>query len=146
MKIKITTKVSENYENVFQGFNEELFKKLAPPFPPFKLVQFDGCRTNDIVKIELNMILFKQNWISLITDSSKDSEEIYFIDEGLELPFFLKYWKHKHRIIKTKNGSKIIDDIIFTTPYKLLDYLIYPALYLQFLYRKPIYKKEFALK
>lgn len=146
MKIKISTTVEENYEKVLENFNEELFKKLAPPFPPFTLKKFDGSKKGNLVHIELNMILFKQDWISLITDDNKDSEEIYFIDEGIKLPFFLKYWKHKHRIIKMKNGSKIIDDIVFTTPYEWLDYLIYPALYIQFLYRKPIYKKEFKLK
>jgi ligand-binding SRPBCC domain-containing protein len=81
--------------------------------------------------------------VSKITDSYYSVAESYFIDEGTQLPFFLKYWKHKHRIVKNGSESKIIDEIEFRTPTILTDYIFYPILYLQFLYRKPIYRKIF---
>jgi ligand-binding SRPBCC domain-containing protein len=46
-------------------------------------------------------------------------------------------------MVKDDEGTIIIDDITFRTPSILTDYLFYPLLYLQFLYRKPIYKKVF---
>ncbi len=142
MRICIKTNVNKPYKQIFSGFNEALFLALNPPIMPVKLLRFDGCKKGDEVHIQLP---FKMLWISDITDFSETENEIYFIDEGRQLPFPLKQWKHKHRIIKqTENDTLIIDDINFSTNNKLLDFLIYPALWLQFAYRKPVYKKWFA--
>ncbi|EOZ96132.1 hypothetical protein A33Q_2725 [Indibacter alkaliphilus LW1] len=146
MEITISTKVAQDYLQVKEGFNESLFKKLSPPFPPVKLLKFDGSTKGDLVSLELNFIFFKQKWTSEITDDATDASEFYFIDEGIELPFFLGKWKHKHRIIKKGQGSEIRDEIEYEGPNALMTALLYPALYLQFLYRKPIYKKIFRLK
>ena len=146
MKINISTKVEQDYLSVKEGFNENLFLKLSPPFPPVKLLRFDGSSTGDKVILELNFIFFKQQWVSDITADNTDEKEFYFIDEGTKLPFFLKTWKHKHRIIKDGKSSIIRDEIAFKAPNGILTLFLYPALYLQFLYRKPIYKKIFAVK
>ena len=143
MNIKISTKVNQSLLKVWEGFNLELFSKLAPPFPPVEVKEFGGCLKGDKVHLELNFLLFKQDWISDIVDQKRTESEIYFIDEGTKLPFFLSYWKHKHRLVKDDEGTLIVDDIIFKTPTILTDYLFYPLMYLQFLYRKPIYKKVF---
>ncbi len=143
MNIKISTKVNQSLLKVWEGFNLELFSKLAPPFPPVVVKEFGGCLKGDKVHLELNFILFKQDWISDIVDQKRTESEIYFIDEGTKLPFFLKYWQHRHRLVKDKQGTLIIDDITFKTPTILTDFLFYPLMYLQFLYRKPIYKKVF---
>lgn len=145
MRIKISTLVKQPYTKVFEGFDQNLFIKLAPPFPPVKLLRFDGCKVDDRVALRLNFIFFKQTWESLITDYQNNEQEISFVDEGVKLPFFLKYWKHHHRVVKEGEQTQIVDDISFKTPFFLFDYLMYPALYLQFLYRKPIYRKVFAL-
>lgn len=143
MKIKISTQVDQSMQQVWQNFDENLFLKLAPPFPPVKLLRFDGCKKNDVVQLELNFFGFKQRWDALIIENYHDENEIYFIDKGTALPFFLKSWHHKHQIIAQGNGSIILDNIDFNTKYVVTDFLIYPLLYLQFLYRKPIYKKYF---
>ncbi|MFN8672335.1 MAG: hypothetical protein U0457_09710 [Candidatus Sericytochromatia bacterium] len=143
-KIKITTTVNTNYKKVFQEFKLDLLKNLTPPFIPFNILRFDGSYKNDQVHIELSFILFKQLWISLITEYFEDNEEIYFIDEGTTLPFFLKKWKHKHIITKKNdNTTKITDNVYFETPFFITDILFYPVMYLMFYYRKPIYKKYF---
>ncbi|MBB6326557.1 ligand-binding SRPBCC domain-containing protein [Algoriphagus iocasae] len=143
MKIKIKTKVEQDYLSVKEGFNESLFKKLSPPFPPVKLIRFDGSQKGDLVALELNFLLFRQNWVSEIIEDQTDNKEFYFIDKGIELPFFLKSWTHNHRVIKKGNGSIIQDEISFQAPFFLLTLLLYPAMLLQFGYRIPIYKKIF---
>ncbi len=143
MQITITTKISQGYIAVMKGFNEDLFMQLNPPFPPVKLLRFDGCKTGDVVSLELNFIFFKQQWQSLIVEDDLSEEEFYFVDEGQKLPFFLSFWRHKHRIIKKVNESEIVDDITFRSPFWLLDFLLFPVLWLQFWYRKPVYKKYF---
>lgn len=146
MKITIKTHVEQDYLSVKEGFNESLFTKLSPPFPPVKLVRFDGSEKGDLVSLELNFIFFRQKWVSEITEDKTTAEEFYFIDQGVELPFFLKFWRHKHRVIKEGEKSIIQDEISFKAPFFLLTLLLYPAMLLQFGYRIPIYKKIFKKK
>jgi ligand-binding SRPBCC domain-containing protein len=126
------------------GFDRQLFLLLNPPFPPFSLLRFDGCHRGDIVEVELNFLFFRQVWKSEIVDQQMGAEEISFVDEGRQLPFFLKYWRHRHRILRWGNQSEIVDDISYRSPFLLFDYLLYPVMYLQFAYRRPIYRKVFA--
>jgi ligand-binding SRPBCC domain-containing protein len=142
MKIKIATSVNANFQKVFTGFKKNLFLKLAPPFPKVNLLRFDGCKTGDEVHLELDFILFKQRWDALIIDFQANEKEIFFIDKGIKTPFFINEWKHKHLIQKNGENAVIVDDIEFTSPF---GFLIYPLIILQFLYRKPIYKKEFKV-
>jgi len=144
MQLKLRTKVNQDYLKVKEGFNEKLFLSLNPPFPPVKLKEFGGCKKGDIVHLELNFIFFKQNWISEITFDGTSSSKFQFVDEGTTLPFFLSYWKHHHIVERTnKDESYITDDIKFKSPFILLDFLLFPVLWLQFAYRKPIYKRIF---
>lgn len=145
MKIKIATQVKSELKKVVSGFTKELFVKLNPPFPPVVVKQFDGCIKGDKVVLELNFLLFKQEWVSDIIESVEDENGFSFIDVGVKLPFFLSRWRHHHIIKKREDGgTTIIDDIDFSTGSLLTDLLFYPILYGQFLYRKPIYQKIFS--
>ena len=140
MKIYIETAVKESVEKVFLAFDEKLFLALKPPLLPMKLMRFDGCKVGDQVHLDLGLNV----WISLITEHSVATDECYFVDEGSQLPFPLKRWRHKH-LIKNKDGvTLIIDNIDFSTGLKLLDYLVFPALYFMFWLRKPVYRKKFG--
>jgi ligand-binding SRPBCC domain-containing protein len=144
MHLQLKTRVAQNFLDVKSGFNEELFLSLNPPFPPVKLKEFGGCKKGDKVHLELNFIFFKQDWISDITFDSTSESSFEFIDEGTKLPFFLKYWRHHHIVEKfSEEQSVIIDDIQFNSPFVLMDFLLYPVLWLQFVYRKPIYRRIF---
>lgn len=143
MKINIKTNVEQDYLEVKQGFTKDLFLKLNPPFPPVKLLRFDGCRRGDKVSLELNFIFFKQIWTSIISSDRTDDKEFVFVDEGKKLPFFLGYWRHKHRVVRKASGSTIVDEIAFSAKPKILSPFLYPVLYAQFWYRKPIYRKVF---
>jgi ligand-binding SRPBCC domain-containing protein len=144
MKLRIRTSVHQSYRQVWAGFDRNLFLRLNPPFPPVQVLRFDGCHTGDEVHLELDFLLFRQTWKSKIVDQQMSAEEIYFVDEGFQLPFFLKYWRHRHRILRRGSQAEIVDDIAFRTPFFLFDYLLYPVMYLQFAYRKPIYRKVFG--
>lgn len=89
--------------------------------------------------------MFKQLWISRITSDFRSDYEIFFVDQGVKLPPPLKNWKHIHRLEKIDElNTYVVDDIEYSCGNKALDLLIYPALYLMFLYRKPIYKRELS--
>ncbi len=144
MKIEIQTAVQQDYQQVWQGFTRELFLALAPPLTPINLLRFDGCNKGDEVHLEIDFGVSKQSWCSKITEQQTSADEIYFIDEGERLPFFLSKWKHKHRILKQKQGSLIIDEIDFESFGGWGSFSLYPTLYFQFLYRQPIYRRWFA--
>ncbi|WP_247235385.1 hypothetical protein [Telluribacter sp. SYSU D00476] len=143
MRLHIHTPVSAPIRKVWEGFDKSLFLKLSPPFPPVRLLRFDGSHKGDTVSLELNFFLFQEQWTSLITEQESDQEEIFFIDKGIKLPFFLKYWRHKHRLLRQGTGTVIADEIEYRTPFILFDYLMYPVFWAQFAYRKPIYRKVF---
>ncbi len=143
MKLVLKTKVNQNYRKVFPQFDLKLFLALKPPFLPVKLDRFDGSKKNNQVHMTINLIFKKEKWITIIIDEGRKENELYFIDEAKVLPFFLTNWIHKHRIIKNGNGSIIIDDIFFKTPNVIFDIVFYIIFLIQFLYRKPVYKKYF---
>jgi ligand-binding SRPBCC domain-containing protein len=146
MKILIQTVVQQHYVKTYEQFDENLFKTLKPPFPPVTLERFDGSQTGDEVHLRLNFFFFQQNWNAKIIEHGEKKNELYFIDVGSKLPFFLKDWRHYHGVQDIGNGQQtmIIDDIDYKTPFWWLDYLMYPVMYLQFWMRKPIYKKYFS--
>lgn len=143
MQLHLQTAVRQNYKAVFDGFDESLFLKLAPPYPQVKLIRFDGSKPGDIVEIEMNIGVKKLRWTSLIVAVNVTGTEAYFIDEGQVLPFPLKQWRHKHLITAAGNGAVIHDIISYSTGNKILDAVLYPFMLAQFSYRKPIYKRVF---
>ena len=144
MRLKIECEVEQDVRSVENGFTEDLFLALNPPFPKVKLLRFDGCKTDDVVSIELNFIFFKQTWEALITEDESNATTFRFVDVGTSLPFFLTDWRHHHLIVADGEGAKIVDDITFKTPWWLPEPLMFPAMYFQFLFRKPIYRKYFS--
>lgn len=145
MQITISTTVGKHYLAVKEGFNQDLFSSLSPPFPPVKLLRFDGSEKGDIVSLELNFVFFKQVWTSEIIEDYTSESEFYFVDKGIKLPFFLGIWQHKHRLINRGDSeTEIRDEITYQGSSWILTPLLYPILYLQFLYRKPIYRRIFS--
>lgn len=144
MNIYLCTVVEQSFDRVAQGFDRELFQALKPPLMQLTLKQFDGCKKGDTVHLQMGIGPIKQEWISLITYDHLTENQFKFIDEGTVLPPPLKEWKHQHIVNALEvGGSDIIDLIDYSTGKKWLDVLIYPAMYLLFWLRKPIYRKYF---
>ena len=146
MKILIKTRIEKNYQVLFSKFTIDLFKALKPPLIHLEVLRFDGCKKGDEIHLKMDLFgKFNQSWVSHITDAFRSDYEIHFVDEGAVLPPPLLKWKHIHRIEKINElASFIVDDIEYSTGNKVTDIAIYPALYLMFLYRKPIYKRELS--
>jgi ligand-binding SRPBCC domain-containing protein len=143
MRIELLTRIpNRTISETFNKFDEALFLKLAPPLPISKLIRFDGCKTNDVVALKIRIFFKWHLWESLIISNENKESEINFVDEGSKLPFFLSFWKHRHRIVQEENDVLIIDDIEFFAHNNVLTLLSYPILYLMFAMRKPIYRRE----
>lgn len=145
MNIVIRTRVEKNFQLVFNRFNLDLFKALKPPFVGLDVERFDGCKKGDRVHLKITTPGKIQHWESLITSNFRGDYECNFVDEGVLIPPPLKKWTHTHRVQKINElACLIVDDIEYTSGNKFIDVLIYPALYLMFLFRVPVYKREFA--
>ena len=145
MRVLIRTAVARPPAAVMAGFTRALFLALAPPFPQLTLRRFDGCRRGDRVEIELNTLVKKLTWTSLITaDGVRPDGTHFFIDEGQTLPPPLRFWRHQHLIEPgPAGGSVIVDDLEYRTASPVLDWLLYPAMWAQFAWRKPISRRWF---
>lgn len=146
MHIRIESIIPEiSVDEVFERFNQDLFLALAPKFPPSKLLRFDGCKTGDIVEIEMQLpVIGKQYWTSKITQHLSDNQVRHFFrDEGIKLPFFLSAWQHDHIIEQRGNDALIVDDIHYKAKFPIPDFLVYPQLYKTFSIRTKIYKSFF---
>jgi ligand-binding SRPBCC domain-containing protein len=143
MKLVLKTDVQQAPPQVWAGFDQALFEKLAPPFPRIRLLRFDGSTTGCTVEVELNFIFFRQIWQSKIIEHGHTEDAIWFVDQGTRLPFFLKSWRHRHSLLRSETGTQIVDDIDYGTGWSMLDYLMYPLMWAQFAYRGPIYRRAF---
>jgi ligand-binding SRPBCC domain-containing protein len=137
---------STTKEAVMAGFTSDLFLKLAPPFPKLKLLRYDGCEKGHEVHLQMDFLLYKRNWISVITENGVTETEFYFVDEGTLVPAPIKNWKHKHIIRQLGNSVEIEDNVTYSCGNMIIDKLIFLPIFFLFLYRKPIYKNYFHPK
>ncbi len=140
----IQTNVKASMPFVWSKFDEALLKYLSPPFPKVQILKFGGCRKGDEVLLRIDLIFIKPLWSTLITDQQTSKNEIFFIDEGVHVPFGIKFWKHTHKIIDQGNENCLIEDLIeFKSFHFILDLFLFPFLWGMIIYRKPLYQKYF---
>jgi ligand-binding SRPBCC domain-containing protein len=100
LSYSISTPIQAPISHVKELFTADLLLRLSPPFPRVSLQRFDGCKKDDNVILEINLVFTKVTWSSLITEDKLTANEWFFIDEGVKMPFGLHYWQHKHRVKK----------------------------------------------
>ena len=147
MHLLLHTRVAQPPARVLAGFNRSLFEQLAPPFPKTNLLRFDGSHPGDVVDMELVVGPKRWRWTSLIVDEGELPDGTrYFVDEGQQLPAPLRFWRHRHLVAPDARGagSVITEDITYRTGSRVLDVLLYPAMWAQFSWRKPTYRRVFG--
>jgi ligand-binding SRPBCC domain-containing protein len=141
MHFKISTRIATPFRQEMKGMTKERLLQLNPKFPPYEIVRFDGIYQGAEVHIVLHLAGRKEHWEYLISEV-KDTEDSWsFVDESRKQPFFLRSWKHRYTICGDATYTKVTDQLEFRARFFLLDLLLYPWLYLHFLYRKPVYRK-----
>lgn len=141
---EVSTAVQSSVENIRQKFTADLFKELNPPFPPVKLLRFGGNEIGAEVELEMNFLLFKQRWVSQISAAEQSENKWFFIDEGVQLPFFLQSWRHVHLVERAAGYSTITDRITLSGPAWLPDFLLVFLFKGLMMYRKPVYRRIFG--
>lgn len=143
-QLRVATQVKASLDEVRAAFTQELFTALNPPFPPVKLMRYDGNKPDDLVQLILGTGWLKQRWTSKITHTEASSTHWLFIDKGIELPFFLRFWEHSHEVYDKGNYRVITDYIQLEGPWWLPDFLLKLLFTGLMLYRRPIYRHFFG--
>jgi hypothetical protein len=140
MRLKLKTRVAGTMNEVYEAFDERLFKYLLPPGA--NLLRFDGSQPGDKVRLRFGFPFYAE-WESTITEQVQSTHYRYFVDIGTQLPFGLSQWKHTHIVRVTSRGTEIHDIMEYSTGNSLLNMLYLPALYLAFFPRLFQYKRYF---
>ena len=133
---------NSNIQKVIRSFHEIKFIKFLVSFQPVKIIKWNGINNNLIAHLKFWLI----NWHSFIVIHKKYKKTdtmLSFIDEGLELPIGITYWKHEHIIKEIKNQITIEDRINFKHRYYLVGIILYPILVCPILIRKALYPLYF---
>lgn len=125
---------------VADRFDVTLFQALAPRFPKMELLRHDPIVDGGEVHLLLKAGPVHQRWVSVISNVEHTETYFQFVDEGRELPFPFRRWKHTHRVESIDAESCcIIDDITCSTGLRLLDFFAYPVVKKMFSARAPLY-------
>jgi ligand-binding SRPBCC domain-containing protein len=142
MKFQMSAPVKgHSPQEIIRVFDFDLLRALSPPMMKPDLVSYGGYAPGTTIHFRLNTPFGIKDWKGMITEYRENEAEIYFIDQGVELPFGIKSWKHKHRLIRTTYGTEIRDEVEFSFYGVLSRLVLTPGIWLQFLYRKPLYSK-----
>ena len=147
MHILLITRVSGSPTDVFEQFDHNLLLKLSPPLMKVRLLQFDApMKVGNVVHVEVKIMgIIRQEWYNVISEVSNSPDSHFFTDVGVHLPGMFSEWQHKHWVRKGADGcTEIVDDIHYKSVNRLFTALIYPLVFLQFWYRKPIYRRTFG--
>jgi len=143
MRITLKTRIRKDFHTVAAGFNHDLFIYLLPPLGLAVLKRYDGQKPGDIVHIKFRLP-FVNDFKVVIREVWTSPKEYRFVDRGLVMPFRLEFWQHTHRVVALgENRTAIIDQMEFRTSWLLLDWLVWPMLFLSFFPRKWQYKRYF---
>ncbi|MFM2375938.1 MAG: hypothetical protein RLZZ165_1035 [Bacteroidota bacterium] len=146
MRFQTVTRVKGNFQKVFAEFDHSLLLKLTPPGFRVQLLRADPpAMEGGRIVLQVTILgILRQHWENAFSAHETGDEECHFVDEGVTLPFPLKRWRHDHRVLRDGENARIVDDVTYSSGLRLLDWLLYPIMWMQFAYRMPIYRKHFG--
>jgi ligand-binding SRPBCC domain-containing protein len=142
--LRFETEVPVKLEEVKARFNIKLFEFLKPAFPKVVLDKYEGENPGNEVLIRILFFGFTWHWDCIISQNGTNEYSYFFEDEGIRLPPFLSWWRHKHELVRTKTGTLIVDDITFIPGGIWPGFLVKFLLWMQFRERDQLYKKYFS--
>ncbi|MFN8393472.1 MAG: hypothetical protein U0176_02220 [Bacteroidia bacterium] len=146
MRFLIKTAVKGEPRKVFAGFDHNLLLKLSPPGMRIDLIHADPAEKPDgYIHLKVTMLgIIRQEWKNRFSNYEINDDRCHFVDQGDMMPFPIKLWRHDHRVERLEGTTHIIDDVQYGTNFFLLDWLLFPVLWFQFRYRRPIYRRHFG--
>jgi ligand-binding SRPBCC domain-containing protein len=140
-KIFVSSSVKVPYSKVVTGFNQQLLEALSPAWMNLRILKYDGQQPGDCFIMQLGTKPFSARWEGKVIAAGSTPGSFWFEDVGIQLPFPLKFWKHRHVIRKSGTGAVIIDIVSFHTGSSLLDWICYPLFRAMFTARRKKYQQ-----
>lgn len=133
--------------SVFKFFsNENNLEQITPPYLKFKVLGKDteSIRQGTLIFYKLKVHGIPLTWKSKISSFTEDKS---FTDEQLSGPY--AKWVHQHDFIPYKQGTLIVDKVIYKVPMGILGklaagYFVNKDIQNIFKYRSTVIKKEFC--
>jgi ligand-binding SRPBCC domain-containing protein len=126
-------------KNANETFNDIKFLKYLIALQPVKVIRWDGTYDGAIAHMRFWFFGWK-DFIVSHEDNKRDENSFSFKDNGTDLPFGLTLWEHVHRVVKTDDNIKIIDEVFFLGKSSLVMFFVTPILILPIFLRKILYK------
>tara|TARA_B110000438_G_C15554870_1_gene538584 strand:- start:328 stop:774 length:447 start_codon:yes stop_codon:yes gene_type:complete len=137
VKIKNT-----KFEDVTNSFHDIKFVKFLTCLQPIKIINWDGIQNGKLAFFKLWFLGWK-NFKVKHSNYKNSTNELSFIDSGIELPLGLKSWYHEHIVTNNKNEIIIVDSLNIEHSNTLVGYIIFPILTLPIFIRIFLYKIYF---
>jgi len=120
--------------------------KLMNKLLPFGcgILKFKGIRRR--ARISVHTWFFKTYHFKIVMCNSTDALYYFHIINEDSLPFGIKLWTNRYKIVKTKDGCEITNVVEYTTKNIALDKILSVFINMMFIMRKLKYKIFFLFK
>jgi len=117
--------------------------KLMNKLLPFGcgILKFKGIRRRAIISVYT--WFFKTYHFKIVMCNSTDALYYFHIINENDLPFGIKLWTNRYKIVKTKTGCEIINAVEYTSKNSVLDRILSVFINMMFIMRKLKYKLFF---
>jgi len=122
-----------------KAFNNISFLRHLIMLQPVKVIKWDGTFNGATAHMRFWFFGWRDFKVKH-SENLENDESFSFKDIGVVLPFGLSKWEHTHKVIYSNNSLKIIDDISFSRPGKLILILIFPILIFPIFIRRILYR------
>ena len=131
-----------DFKKVVEAFSDISFVKFLTYLQPIRIIDWSGIDNSQLAFFKLWFFGWK-NFKVKHFDYKTSSNELSFIDKGVELPLGIKTWNHKHIVRRNKKVTTIIDILDIEHTNIAIGYILFPVLVFPILIRKFLYKMYF---
>ena len=144
MQLAYRTRVGQPPETVFPVFGEAAFVESLAPGPMGLRVIRIGLALGDEIEVRFDGLGPRGPWVSRIDSLDRTPDQIWFVDQSIQLPWPFATFRHRHGFVAKGSGTVLVDDVTFTTGARLLGPFVSFGLRLSFVFRRRRYRARFA--
>lgn len=118
--LSFSTHIKAGVDEVYRWhIRPQAFRRLVPPWTPFKLISHDGVAPGSRAVFRIKAGPFSFKWTAEHADIVENAQ---FRDVQLRGPF--RHWSHLHRFSVDGADCRLVDDIEYELPFSFLGKMI----------------------
>jgi ligand-binding SRPBCC domain-containing protein len=138
----IVNKPLSSVKAAFTDLDSALLNRILPF--GCGILKFKGIRRR--AKISIYTWFFKTYKFKVVMASSTDSQYYFHLINDGDMPFGIKLWTNRYRLLSTERGTEIVNTIEYTTKNSNLDKFLSVFIRMMFSLRKLKYKMFFLFR